>query len=180
MYITCCVTAEADNADKQYISRGAIYKIKYILLLFLHFICVLLTKLSACMKYRWRAIHKLHKVWHATYLAPESSQPSTCCPVELSLQPARMSEWTYTNRITCCNNLHSYQVFINKMLLYYQSPLTGCLQLYTVWHQFILIHAKNYIPVKIYFCVSSLLGLDCKTDAFFQVLKCLTYLILWL
>jgi len=42
MYITCCVTAEADNADKQYINRGAIYKIKDILLLFLQFIYVLL------------------------------------------------------------------------------------------------------------------------------------------
>lgn len=124
------------------------------------------TKLSACMKHSARAIYKLHKYGmpHTWHLNPH--------------RPPRFSLWYYhyslheclnepTQReITRCNNLHSYQVFINKMLLYYQSPLTWRLQLYTVWHQFILIHAKNYIPVKIHFYVSSLIGLYCKTRFF--------------
>jgi len=118
--ITCCVTAEADNADEQYISRGAIYKIKDILLLFLQFIYVLL-----------RSYQLLRNTVQGQYIScREYGMPHTWhlnphvvlwC-YHYSLHEC-LNEPTQTE-ITCCNNLHSYQVFINKMLLYYQSPLT--------------------------------------------------------
>ena len=69
-------------------SQGVLFKKKTKFPFILMFYLSTVKKLSACMKYHSRAIHKLQKVAHATYLAPESSQTSTCCPVLLSLQPS--------------------------------------------------------------------------------------------